>query len=454
MMPSLYSGVSGLKNHNVRMNVVGNNIANVNTYGFKYSRVSFQDLLYQTLSGAASPTEDKGGVNPKQSGLGVKTASIDKIFSEGSIQNTGVNTDLAIQGEGFFVMKKGEEQFYTRAGKFEIDKNNTLVDPANGLKVQGWMAQTDIQGNSHIDSSSSTGDITIPIYGKTPARATSEAVLKCNLQSTTQISVVDWTPKERMENTVRTSINIHDSEGEIHQLGLEFEKTAQNQWRATVSLADAQDPVTLDLAGQAGAASAGANNQITLNFDQLGNIIGVSDAGGNTSNQGKLTATLRANIPGAEPLIIDLDLGEVSKYNGITQFSSKSSTKLVSQNGYSMGYLESFEIDNSGIVTGSFSNGRKTQLAQVALAVFTNPGGLNSVGSTMFAKSNNSGMALIGDPDNGGRGQIQAGSLEMSNVDLAEQFTDMIVTQRGFQANSRTITTADQMIQELLTLKR
>ncbi|MBU1077887.1 MAG: flagellar hook protein FlgE [Spirochaetes bacterium] len=453
MMPSLYSGVSGLKNHNVRMNVVGNNIANVNTYGFKYSRVSFQDLLYQTLSGAASPTEDKGGVNPKQSGLGMKVASIDKIFSEGSIQTTGKNTDLAIQGEGFFIVAKGDQKFYTRAGTFEVDKEGTLVNPASGMKVLGWEAQEDAQGNKYIDASSTIGQITIPLYGKTPAKATTETLLKSNLNTTTEIIRPDMTEAERIRNTVRTSIDVYDSEGEVHQLNLSFEKLAQNQWRATTELTGADGPITLDLAGAA-AAPAGANNQMILNFDQLGSLNGVTDTAGTAVNQGLLTVSLKANIPGKNPLNISLNLGDAGQYNGITQFSSLSSTKFVAQNGYNMGYLESFEIDDSGVVTGSYSNGQKHSLAQVSLAVFTNPGGLNAVGETMFAESNNSGMAIIGEPDSGGRGKIQAGALEMSNVDLAEQFTDMIVTQRGFQANSRTITTSDQMIQELLTLKR
>ena len=150
MMPSLYSGVSGLKNHSVRMNVIGNNISNVNTYGFKYSRVTFQDILYQNFGGAAAPTEDKGGVNPKQSGLGMQVASIDKIFTEGSIQTTGKNTDLAIQGEGFFILGQGDKRFYTRAGTFDVDKDGTLVNPANGLKVLGWQAVPDANGIPRI----------------------------------------------------------------------------------------------------------------------------------------------------------------------------------------------------------------------------------------------------------------------------------------------------------------
>lgn len=453
MMPSLYSGVSGLKTHNVRMNVVGNNISNVNTYGFKYSRVTFQDLLYQTLSGAASPTQEKGGVNPKQSGLGVKTAAIDKIFSEGSIQSTGKNTDLSIQGEGFFIVGKGDQEFYTRAGTFDIDKNGTLINPANGMRVLGWESQPDAQGNIYIDSSSSIGEITIPIYGKTPAKATTEATLKSNLDTTTEIIRPDMTEAERLKATVRTSIDVYDSEGEIHQMQIQFEKTAQNQWRATTEMTDVQGAVTLDLANVE-AAPAGANNQVVLNFDQLGGLVSLTDTAGNTVNQGSLAASLKATLPGKEPVNININFGTVGEFNGVTQFGNPSTTKLVAQNGYSMGYLESFEIDDSGVITGSFDNGQKHPLGQVALAVFTNPGGLTTVGETMFAESNNSGMAIVGEPDTAGRGKVQAGTLEMSNVDLAEQFTDMIVTQRGFQANSRTITTSDQMIQELLTLKR
>jgi len=454
MMPSLYSGVSGLKNHNVRMNVLGNNISNVNTYGFKYSRVTFQDLLYQTLSGAATPTEDKGGVNPKQFGLGAKTASIDKIFKEGSFESTGNNTDLAIQGEGFFIVAKGDQLFYTRAGTFNIDKNGTFLNPANGLKVQGWMAQADAEGNMYIDSSSSIGDITIPIFGKLAAKATTETFLKCNLNTTTEIIRPDMTEAERRASTVRTSIDAYDSEGEIHPIELVFEKEAENQWRATVNLVGADEgSITLDMTGGE-AVPAGVNNQVVLNFNPLGGLISVTDAAGNIRNTGQLVSSLKATIPGRDPININLDFGTVGEYNGVTQFADNSTTKFVSQNGYTLGYLESFEFDDRGVITGSYSNGQKITLAQVALAVFTNPGGLNSVGETMFAESNNSGLAIVGEPDTGGRGKIQAGNLEMSNVDLAEQFTDMIVTQRGFQANSRTITTSDQMIQELLTLKR
>ena len=436
------------------MNVVGNNIANVNTYGFKYSRVSFQDLLYENLSGAAAPTEDKGGVNPKQSGLGMMTAAIDKIFTEGSIQNTGKNTDCAVQGEGFFILAKGNENFYTRAGTFDIDKNGTLVNPANGLKVQGWMAKTDATGNKYLDTSSTVGEINIPVYGKVAAKATTEVGFRSNLNSITELLRPDMNEQERVNSTVRTSIDVYDSEGAVHQLDVSFVKIADNQWRGEVNVAGNQGGVTVDAGTGQGAAPAGVSNQFTLTFDTVGSLLSVTDGANQVRNKGQLSAMVRTTFPGKNPLAMNLNMGTVGQYDGITQFSSQSTTKAYTQNGYNMGYLEAFEIDDRGVVTGSYSNGEKQPLAQMALAVFTNPAGLNSSGESLYTQSNNSGMSIIGQADTGGRGKIRSGALEMSNVDLAEQFTDMIVTERGFQANSRTITTSDQMIQELLALKR
>ncbi|MDD5065766.1 MAG: flagellar hook protein FlgE [bacterium] len=453
MMPSLYSGVAGLKNHNTRMNVIGNNISNVNTHGFKSSRVTFQDMLYQTISGAASPMEDKGGVNPKQFGLGMLTASIDKIYTQGSLQNTGKITDMAVEGDGFFILSKGDEHYYTREGTFDIDKNGTMVNPSNGLRVMGWMARLDAQGNPYIDSAGQIGEVTIPVYGKLPSKATTEVGFKSNLNSISQIIRPDMTETERVAASVRTTIDVYDSEGGVHPLEVSFERLAENQWRATANLPGAEGPVTLDLAGGA-AAPANANNQITMNFDQLGALTGVTDGAGNVKNAGQLSLVLRANIPGRNQIVSNLNLGTSGLYDGITQFSSPSTTKAFTQNGYAMGYLESFEVDDRGVITGVYTNGRKNTLAQVATAVFTNPGGLTQKGETLFTESNNSGLAIVGEPDTGGRGKLRAGTLEMSNVDLADEFTDMIVTQRGFQANSRTIVTSDQMIQELLTLKR
>ena len=166
MMRSLYSGVSGLQNHQIRMDVIGNNISNVNTIGFKKGRVNFQDMLSQSMQGAARPTEDLGGVNPKQVGLGMTVASIDTIHTQGSLQTTGVATDIAVQGNGFFIMKNGEKEFFTRAGAFGIDEAGTFVNPANGMKVQGWMAET-VDGQTFVNTAADPGDITIPVGAKT-----------------------------------------------------------------------------------------------------------------------------------------------------------------------------------------------------------------------------------------------------------------------------------------------
>ena len=170
MMRSLFSGVSGMQNHQTRMDVIGNNIANVNTTGFKRGRVNFQDLISQQLSGASRPNEEVGGVNPKEVGLGVMVASIDTVHTQGALQSTGINTDIAVQGNGFFVLKSGEKSFYTRAGAFGVDKDGTMVNPANGMRVQGWMAQ-EVDGTRLINTSAQTEDLTIPIGQKIDARA-------------------------------------------------------------------------------------------------------------------------------------------------------------------------------------------------------------------------------------------------------------------------------------------
>ena len=461
MMRSLYSGVSGLRNHQIRMDVLGNNISNVNTIGFKKSRVNFQDILSQTMSGAAAPTAEKGGVNPKQVGLGMTVASIDKIFSQGSLQTTGLNLDLAIQGDGFFVVKKGEEQFYTRAGSFGLDKYGTLVNPANGLRIQGWKA-VKAGGDYIIDTKAPIEDIVIPIGGKDPARATSIIKYKSNLNSETPLLPVGRAPseKERLEATVVTNIDTYDSKGNIHQVKLTFTRVRnqKNAWQVTAEVEGA-DPATqiLDVAGN----NQNSSNSIIMKFDNKGAPILIQDnpaqpgAPVDIVNNGRLVANLTVNFP-ADGITqnISLDLGSVGGYDGITQFSAPTSTKAYDQDGYGMGYLQSFTVDNTGVITGIYTNGNKAPIAQIALAAFVNPQGLTAEGDTLFKETNNSGRADIGPAETGARGKITAGALEMSNVDLAESFTDMIVTQRGFQANSRSITTSDQMLQELLTLKR
>ena len=456
MMRSLFSGVSGLKNHQTRMDVIGNNISNVNTYGFKTSRVTFQDMLSQTLSGAAKPEENVGGVNPKQVGLGMTIASIDRIFTQGSIQTTGNQTDLAISGDGFFMVSNGDKNFFTRAGTFSLDRDGNLVNPANGLKVQGWMAERNEEGEMILNSKGTPQDVVVPIYSKVEAKETSVVKYKCNLDSKKPVLPENATPKMIASAAVTTNIDVYDNLGNPHRMTLNLWHTGVNEWTASASMSDANGPVTLDIPGMEGANQENSSSKMILRFSPDGRLIAANDEGtADGINQGNIFANLNYRIDG-DPNVrnIRLDLGKSGLVEGITQFSSPSTTKAVEQDGYSMGYMEGFNIDNSGVLTGVYSNGVKQAIGQVSMAVFTNPGGLTAVGENLFEVSNNSGLANIGEANQGGRGKIVAGALEMSNVDLSDQFTDMIITQRGFQANSRTITTSDQMLQELINLKR
>ncbi|OHD66313.1 MAG: flagellar hook protein FlgE [Spirochaetes bacterium RBG_13_51_14] len=457
MMRALFSGVSGLKNHQTRMDVIGNNISNVNTYGFKTSRVTFQDMISQTLSGAARPEENRGGVNPKQVGLGMTIASIDKIFTQGSLQTTGNQTDLAISGDGFFVISDGDRKYYTRAGTFGLDKDGTLVNPANGLKAQGWMATPDERGEMVINSSGTTEDIIIPIYGKVDARETANIKYKCNLDSRYAVVPPNATARMRSSAGITTNLDAYDRQGNIHRLSMIFWKTGPNQWTASGAITDTTIPLTLDVPAGAGQQNnVNPSARINLRFSPDGKLVSMADEGTpDELNQGTLTVNANYRVAG-DPNIrtIQLDLGKAGLLEGITQFASPTTTRAVEQDGYNMGYMESFNVDNSGVITGVYSNGTKRNIGQVAMSVFTNPQGLHAVGENLFEVSNNSGMPNTGEANQGGRGKIVAGTLEMSNVDLSDQFVDMIITQRGFQANSRSITTSDQMLQELLNLKR
>lgn len=438
------------------MDVIGNNISNVNTYGYKNTRVTFQDMLSQTMAGAARPEENKGGVNPKQVGLGMTVASIDRIFTQGSIQVTGKQTDLAISGDGFFIAADGDKNYYTRAGTFSTDRDGTLVNPANGLKVQGWMATQDTDGNPVINNQSTPDDVVIPIYQKMEAKETSFVRYQSNLNSNLPILPADLPSAQRASAAVTTNIDTYDNLGNKHRLTLNIWHSGTNEWTASAAMSDIDGPLTLDIAGTAGTNQQNPSSRMRLQFSPDGKLIAAADDGTSDSiNSGQLSANVSYTVPG-DPNVrqVRLNLGNSGSIEGITQFASPSTTKAVEQDGYGMGYMESFNIDNSGVITGIYSNGVKQPVGQVAMAVFTNPQGLTAAGENLFEMSNNSGLANVGAAAQGGRGKIIAGSLEMSNVDLSDQFTDMIVTQRGFQANSRTITTSDQMLQEVINLKR
>jgi flagellar hook protein FlgE len=393
------------------MDVIGNNIANVNTVGFKSGQVTFQDSLSQTLRGASAPTATLGGTDPVQIGLGVKLSAVSNNFSQGSLQATGRMSDLSIQGDGFFIVSDGKGEFYTRAGGFSFDATGKLINPANGYVVQGWMA--DDAGT--IDTNVSITNLSVPVGQNMPPRTTTRIDYSGNLPSSAAVGA-----------SFTTSIDVRDSLGAPHPIMMTYTKTAANNWSWTAT----------------GPIPVPTGNTGTLTFGTDGLL--------SASTGGPIVFT----PTGAAAVSLAPNFGTVGGLDGITQFSGSSTVAAVSQNGFASGSLQSITVSDNGVVTGFFGNGLNKQLAQIALAVFNNPNGLTKAGDSMFRVSNKAGEPLVGISGSSNRGVITGGTLEMSNVDLAKEFTNMIIAQRGFQANSRTITSVDQMLQDLVNIKR
>lgn len=472
MMRSLFSGVSGLQNHQTRMDVIGNNVSNVNTNGYKRGRATFQDLISQRIQGASSPNAQRGGVNPQQVGLGMNVASIDALHEQGSLESTGQKDDLAIQGDGFFVLRNGEEQVYTRAGNFGLDSEGTLVNPANGMRVQGWQAET-VDGETILNTSGSIEDLQIPVGGKDPAQATTNVQFASNLDKNTPVLGDNPSPAELEDGTWSVTQDIYDSFGNTHELRLDFTRVPDqpNRWEVNTVVNPGEDEQPLQNI-EVGGVESSDTSSFFVQFADDGTLESVSNVEGGVEDEGEVGVDMTFEVPGGQiPTIGDdldlvdgggvqtqtftMNLGEVGAFtDSMTQYATPSSLKVFEQDGYNMGYLEDFQIDQTGTITGVYSNGNNRTLGQIALASFTNPGGLERDGDTGFTEGINSGMADIGPSGIAGKGEIISGALEMSNVDLSQSFTDMITTQRGFQANSRTIRTSDQMIQEVLTLKQ
>lgn len=463
MMRSLYSGVSGLQNHQTRMDVIGNNISNVNTTGFKRGRVNFQDMISQQLAGAAKPTEELGGVNPKDIGLGMTIATVEQVFAQGNLQTTGVSTDVAIQGDGFFILKNGDESFYTRNGAFGLDRDGTLVNPANGMRVQGWMAR-ELNGEQVVQTSATPTDLVIPVGSKDPAKATENVLFACNLNKNTPEILEGASASDIAKGTWSTEQEIYDSFGNKHLLNVSFRRVTgnPNAWEATVNVDADNADFTQTRVGL--GTTDGVQNTFIVEFDNLGTLRSVTDSSGNVSNtDGEIVLTTSYTVPEAETdengnparHTFNINLGTIgSMQNTITQAASKSTTKVYSQDGYTLGYLSNFKIDSSGTITGVYDNGTNRVIGQIALATFANNRGLKKAGDSTYVETNNSGQAKIGESGVAGKGSLLAGALEMSNVDLSEQMTDMIVTQRGFQSNAKTIQTADTLLETVLSLKR
>jgi len=586
MLRSLSSGISGLQSHQTAMDVVSDNIANVNTVGFKYSRANFSNLLAQTKSIATAPQGSLGGKNPVQVGLGSTVNSMTRIFSQGSIQNTDKNTDMAIQGDGFFIISPdgGNTYKYTRDGDFKFDAKGNFVDN-NGFTAQGWLRD---KVTGKVDTTAPVTNINIAPGLTTPASPTSNVTLKANLNSGPLVT--SFSPSYQIDNAGNTtdsngnSVNPDDmgvmfnSNGEafslqvgqgvnisfdggttthkytydsdsthvntaaggdkvfktIADLRKAIENEANNTSNGVTTTVNAQGkididnssgnanlnikitPVTgggttentrfttsikaleADLPNTAGAVSlsqdfnAATHSSSIDIFDSLGTKHTLRTAFRKiTPNTWSMTVTVPdpATINTVAPLnqqtgtikfnedgsilqynptnvsftahngsqanqLVKLDFGTPNQFDGMTSFDSKSTTSGISQDGFTGGDLVGIRIDQSGTLVGSFSNGRSFGLAQVAMAKFTNNEGLSSGGGNVYDQSANSGDPIIGTAATAGRGFIQASALESSNVDLSRALTQLIVIQRGFQANGKTITTSDQLLQTLIGLKQ
>ncbi len=638
MLASLFAGVAGLRNHQVRMNVIGNNISNINTVGYKAGRSIFQEALVQTLRGAGRPSAVSGGTNPVQLGLGMNVASIDNLFTQGGLELTGQITDMAIQGNGFFILSDGNSKFYSRAGAFGFDANSFLVNPSNGLYVQGKMADT----SGQIPSTATVGNIKLPFGQQDPAKVTtriefgnnldasatrSEAMITDGNIPTNGISLVTGTARDGAGGThvvtvagsqatfstatgnnipgtnltgseslgslgvtsasltlaidgnspitisglttnstineLIAAINVIDGVNATLQGGeVRLERTkAGAAYDVTTNTAVAGD-ITNRVFGAAAGAAFAANNGTDHTFtasdsftpsvggaavvSSLGIYVnptsglatGVEGLGGggitvssgdagltagaasiSTKDTAKATSltvydslggthTLMTNFikshepnkwywevslqggeiiqsggtgtvtfnsdgsllrwaydGGADSLtfdpnngagIADIDLyaGTSGQYDGLTGFSGTETVAAINQDGYGMGILDKISIDPTGLIIGIFTNGVSRNLAQITLADFNNEAGLIKSGESLYQTSANSGEGVEGTAGETVSATISSGALESANVDLAQEFTNMIIAQRGFQSNARVITTSDNMLDDLVNLKR
>ncbi len=610
MIGSMYAGISGLQGHQIKMDVVGNNISNVNTAGFKKSTVNFEEALAQTKQSAKAAQGGLGGTNPVQVGLGTRVSSISTNFEQGTQQTTGRRTDLRIEGDGFFMVNDGDNNYYTRAGNFDLDGEGTLV-ASNGMKVQGWQAIENADGTTEISPGSPIGEINVKLGEILPGKASTNVKYRGNLPqasgiepmkifvddgtgTSTQVEVnIDFTynmledewswkasganieegsgtfEMEKGEiitatetNPIRatngnivakspiagditftdatyannkttasykghqiiTSGDVYDSLGAKHTLSMEYSKIDVNLWgweadhTDSLPVSNAKGFITFDATGQVAGNYLFAQKDETTGFfrtltdkegnpllNENGNTINTYptpddlgfDEGVDTSDPSVYSPSYSIDDNGiirytgdpsgiTDPDFMEPEEGTIMnpEYTGyiefdpankggalppdeganpvrtapnfgsVTQFASENTVAFEAQDGYSMGELETFRLNDNGDIMGYYSNGYKQVVGRLSIAKFYNANGLEKEGGSLFSRTPNSGEALILQPGTGGVGTIVSESLEMSNVDLSEEFTDMIIAQRGFQANSKTITTADEVLQELINLKR
>lgn len=417
-LTALFTGASGLAANSTALDVVGNNLANLNTTGYKAQRTLFRDQVYQLIEGgSAANAGGAGGTNSAQLGYGVSVGAIDTQFTQGAVNPTGRSLDAAISGNGFFVVRSGTSQMYSRAGNFDVDSNGFLVEPSTGNRVQrtGGVGE----GAAGVPGFQTAGnnDIRIPIGAGVPGLPTGTVNFEGNVSSTTAVgSAAKVAP-----------ISVFDTQGGSHILSVTLTKTADN----TYDLSAAVSGATVSLPATA------------VTFDTSGALVSPASVA--------LTLT---GIPGAATQTVNLNLGTPGQTTGLRQFGGNTDAGAVTQDGSAAGTITSVNIDGNGVIQGLASNGRTLQVAQLAVASFNNSGGLIRAGTNDFTTGPGSGEALIGTANSGGRGSISGGALEAAGVDIAIEFSRLIIAQRGFQVNARTISAANDTLQELANIIR
>ena len=476
---ALFTGISGLNTLGNAMSVIGDNIANVNTVAFKSSRATFQDVLSQVVSTTVATTDSTAQV-----GRGVSLATITSSFAQGSFESTGSATDLAIGGAGFFVVRKPDNlsnEYYTRAGQFTFDKDGNFVNPA-GYIVRGW--ELDANGR---DLGSIT-DIALTSFTSPPS-ATDRMTMVTNLDSSAQnMSAalhLEWdaTNTPYISDTsyeYQTTVKIYDSLGDTHDITVYYDLGSGSTWEFIVTCNPSEDNRTgAQASGDDGVGMLGRGEIVfdvttgvisDLNWTEFTHAVDydLATAGNWTARTeaADLTNghfTFAPDFLGGSPLSVELDLGSayssgagawVNESLSTTQFASPSTTIFQAGTGYGAGDLQSVTVGTDGVITGQYSNGEVIPLYRVALAKFQNVQGLYKEGGNIYGETRASGVPTTSRPGTNGLGTIAHNSLEQSNVDIATEFVKMITTQRGFQANSKIITVTDQMLSELINLKR
>ena len=430
ILSSFYSGLSGLQANSVALNVVGNNLANVNTSGFKRSQADFGQIMSNTIRGVS------GAGNPTQIGLGVGVSQIVSKFEQGSIQTTGIKTQMAIQGEGFFQVNTNGTNQYTRSGNFAFNNEGSLVSHQGG-HVQGYVGTTP---DGTVDRSDGVQDIRIDFGRASPPKATTQVRFISNLSAEAEVG-----------DTFPSSVEVFDSKGVAHNLTVTYTKDAiAGRWNYLFEFPDGTPDPT-----------AGNQPDGFIEFDAAGNLTTIDGAPINVSPPPNRTIRFTGLTTGANDfnftwqLVDEVNPTDPTQNAGyVTNYGNTSNTGTLFQDGFGSGVLQDIDFTQEGVMIGFFDNGLSLELGQIALATFNNQAGLKQVDGGFYLASEASGPASIDGEGTGGKGSIIASSLESSNVDIAEEFTSLIVHQRGYQSNSKTITTADQLLQEAINLKR